>query len=60
MSIDMIHESRSICERAHNPIKLKWDNLNFNVQIEKADESGKKEVIEQQIIKNVSGYAMPG
>jgi len=60
MSIDMIEQSKDICKRAHNPIKLTWNNLNFKVKIEKQDDDGKKEVIEQSIIKDVSGYAMPG
>ena len=60
MSHEMISESQEISKRARNPIKLTWNNLNFKVKIEKENAEGKKEVKEQSIIKDVSGYAMPG
>ena len=46
MSAEMIDQSRDMCFRAHNPIKLTWNNLNFKVKIEKL-EGGKKETVEQ-------------
>lgn len=60
MSVQLIEDSKEICKRAHNPIKLTWNNLNFKVKLQKDTADGKKEMIEQEIIKNVSGYAMPG
>ena len=60
MSAQLIEDSKEICKHAQNPIKLTWNDLNFKVKVEKETADGKKEMIEQEIIKNVSGYAMPG
>jgi ABC-type multidrug transport system ATPase subunit len=46
-----------------NPVKLSWENLNYEVDIQvsakDAAASGKKSH-KLQVIKNCSGYAMPG
>lgn len=61
MSKEMIEESKEVCKRAHNPIKLNWNNLNFKVKVEKTDATtNEKKEEELKIIKDVSGYAMPG
>jgi ATP-binding cassette, subfamily G (WHITE), eye pigment precursor transporter len=63
MSSEMINDSINICKTAKNPVKLSWENLNYEVEIkvsaQEASNSGKSSY-KQQIIKNVSGYAMPG
>jgi ABC-type multidrug transport system ATPase subunit len=63
MSAKMITESIEIAKSAQNPVKLTWDNLNYEVEIKVNPKDAKasgKSSYRQQIIKNVSGYAMPG
>lgn len=50
-------------KKAANPVKLTFENIEYEVEV-KLDESEakqqKKSVSRHKIIKNVSGYAMPG
>lgn len=57
----MIDQSRRICEAARNPIKLSFSNLDYEVQTLDTGKDGKSNgTTQKRIIKDVSGYAMPG
>lgn len=47
-------EAQQKCKR---PVKLTWTNVSYSVMI---DQPGTKTKQEFQVIKNVSGYALPG
>ena len=60
----MINESITICKKMENPVKLSWENLNYTVDVKvTAKEVAASKVAlstKLEVIKNVSGYAMPG
>jgi hypothetical protein len=61
MSQEMISDSIAICKTTENPVKLSWENLNYEVDIAvSAKDASGKSSNKLNIIKNVSGYAMPG
>lgn len=63
MSAEQINKSIEICKTTSNPVKLTWENLNYEVEVKVNSKDAKdssKSSYKQQIIKNVSGYAMPG
>ena len=53
----MINDSIAICKTMDNPVKLSWENLNYEVEVLGKDKEDTKKL---KVIKNVSGYAMPG
>ena len=57
MSQEMINDSIAICKTMDNPVKLSWENLNYEVEVLGKDKEDSKKL---KVIKNVSGYAMPG
>jgi ABC-type multidrug transport system ATPase subunit len=59
----MIDMTKNVCQRAHNPVKLTWSNIDQNVEVESRDASEghpKGTKYKKQIINDATGYAMPG
>lgn len=55
----MDHYTRVAIEVSKLPIKLTWSQVNFSVTVEQKKD-GKKVKSELQILKQNTGYAMPG
>ena len=48
-------------EGENRPVKITWKNLNYTVQVKKAQGRCKgSNMQEQKVIKDVSGFALPG
>lgn len=58
----MIDVSKNICIRAQNPVKLTFSKINQEVEVvsQGDDGRGKGEKYWKPIIKDATGYAMPG
>jgi len=63
MSIELTEIAKEQAKSAAVPVKLTFENLNYEVEVEYSKEDKAKmgaSNYKHQIIKNVSGYAMPG
>ena len=50
-------------KKAHNPVKMTFENIEYEVEVSLSKEEAQKQgksTSRHRIIKNVSGYAMPG
>jgi hypothetical protein len=61
---DLSYTTVPTTKQQENPVKLTFQNLNYEVKVPRSKEdlskSGGPKMINQRIIKDCSGYALPG